>query len=91
MKETQITKSKFEMFLPFLQTFPHEQYSPSSQSPRHVFLLGVRQVFSQVREDSLQTVFTFWLEQSDEDTQESVKIKKGKFNLLSHVHRYWKF
>ena len=63
----------------FLQTISHEQYSPSSQSPLHVFLLGVRQVFSQVREDSLQTVFTFWLEQSDEETQESVELKKEFF------------
>ena len=63
----------------FLQTISHEQYSPSSQSPLHVFLLGMRQVFFHVREDFLQKVFTFWLEQSDEETQESVELKKDFF------------
>ena len=67
------------MNLPFLQMFLFEQYSPSTQAPLHVFLLGILQVFSPVLEDSLQTVSGFWLEQSEVEEQDTENY--SNFNL----------
>jgi hypothetical protein len=69
---------KCRVILPFLQALSPAQYSPSAQAPLHVLLLGLWQVFSPVWEDSLQTVFIFWLEQSEEEMHDSKQTNKIK-------------